>query len=68
MPKVPPAYGIKSRPKFSYHTDFIKKGVVVYLHMREFPVYQLLEQPPFLVNSQDDLSFGGKEMCPFLRT
>jgi hypothetical protein len=68
MPKISPAYGIESRPKFSYHTGFIKKGVVVYLRMREFPVFQLLEQPLFLVGSQDDLSFGAKEMSPFLRT
>jgi hypothetical protein len=61
MPKVPPTYGIESRPKFSYHTDFIKEGVVVYLCMSVLSVFQLLKQPPFLVGSQDDLSFGGKE-------
>jgi hypothetical protein len=44
MPKVPPAYDIESRLKFSYHTGFIKKGAVVYLPMREFSVFQLLEQ------------------------
>jgi hypothetical protein len=64
MPKVPPTYGIESRPKFSYHTSFIKEGVIVYLRMRELSVSQLLEQPPFLVGSQDDLSFGGKETSP----
>jgi hypothetical protein len=31
MPKVPPAYGIESHPKFTYHTSFIKEGIVVYL-------------------------------------
>jgi hypothetical protein len=68
MPKVPLAYGIDSRTKFSYHTSFIKEGIVVYLCMCELSVFPLLEQPPFLVGSQDDLSFGGKETSPFLRT
>jgi hypothetical protein len=34
--------------------------------MRELSVFQLLEQPPFLVGSHDDFSFGGKETSPFL--
>jgi hypothetical protein len=68
MPKAPPAYGIKGCPKFSYHTGFIKKGVVIYLSIREFPVFQLLKQPLFLVGSQDDLSFGVKEASSFLQT
>jgi hypothetical protein len=68
MPKATPAYGIERCPKFSYHTSFIKKGVVIYLRMREFPIFQLLEQPPFLVGSQDDFSLEGKETSPLLRT
>jgi hypothetical protein len=66
MPKVPSAYGTETRPKFSYQTGFIKEGVVIYLCMRELSAFQLLEQPPFLVGSQDDFSFGGKETSPFL--
>jgi hypothetical protein len=34
--------------------------------MRELSIFQLLEQPPFLVGLQDDLSFGGKDSSPFL--
>jgi hypothetical protein len=68
MPKVPLDYGIESHPKFSYHSSFIKEGVVVYLCMRELSIFQLLEQPPFLVGSLDDLSFEGKEASPLLRT
>jgi hypothetical protein len=66
MPKVPPAYGIESRPKFSYQTSFIKEGIVTYLDMCELSIFKLLKQPPFLVGSQNDLSFRGKEASPFL--
>jgi hypothetical protein len=62
--KSSPSLWHRKPPKFSYHTSFIKEGVIVYLRMRELSVSQLLEQPPFLVGSQDDLSFGGKETSP----